>query len=96
MARTARDATPRPKADPVRAKLFKNGRSQAVRLPRAFRFQGTEVTVRREGEAVILEPVKQRPWPKGYWTRVKRLRRRLELGEVPALGGRLLDLSGEV
>jgi antitoxin VapB len=29
-----------------------------VRLPKAFRFEGTEVTVRREGEAVILEPVK--------------------------------------
>jgi antitoxin VapB len=42
--------------DPVRAKLFQHGGGQAVRLPKAFRFEGAEVTVRREG-AVILEPV---------------------------------------
>ncbi len=40
------------------AKLFRHGGSQAVRLPKAFRFEGEEVTVRKEGEAVILEPVK--------------------------------------
>lgn len=38
------------------AKLFNNGRSQAVRLPREFRFQGDEVFIRREGEEVILSP----------------------------------------
>ena len=43
----------------VRAKLFKHGGSQAVRLPKAFRFEGTEVSVRRSGDAVILEPVTQ-------------------------------------
>ncbi|MGH7123160.1 MAG: antitoxin [Stellaceae bacterium] len=43
----------------VRAKLFKHGGSQAVRLPKAFRFEGTEVSIRRSGDAVILEPVKQ-------------------------------------
>jgi antitoxin VapB len=32
------------------AKLFMNGRSQAVRLPKAYRFEGTEVSVRRDGE----------------------------------------------
>jgi antitoxin VapB len=42
----------------VLAKLFRHGGSQAVRLPKAFRFEGEEVTVRREGNAVILEPVK--------------------------------------
>ena len=40
-----------------RAKLFTHGGSQAVRLPKAFRFEGTEVCIRKEGEAVILEPV---------------------------------------
>jgi antitoxin VapB len=50
-----------------RAKLFWNGRSQAVRLPRAFRFEGAEVSIRREGDAVILEPLCKRPWPEGYW-----------------------------
>ena|ERR1700722_15679092 len=42
------------------AKLFQHGGSQAVRLPKAFRFEGTEVTVRREGDAVILEPIKKK------------------------------------
>ena len=41
----------------VRAKLFMHGGSQAVRLPKAFRFEGGEVAVRRDGSAVILEPV---------------------------------------
>ena len=79
----------------ARAKLFQNGRSQAVRLPKAYRFKGDEVTIRREGEAVILEPVKKRAWPKGYWARVAGLRRDLDLGDVPPLGGRLLDLPGD-
>lgn len=39
------------------AKLFWSGRSQAVRLPRDFRFDGTEVRIRKAGNAVILEPV---------------------------------------
>jgi antitoxin VapB len=38
-------------------KIFKNGRSQAVGLPKEFRFEGTEVRIRREGAAVILEPM---------------------------------------
>jgi antitoxin VapB len=39
------------------AKLFQNGRSQAVRLPREFRFEGGEVRVRRVAEGVLLEPL---------------------------------------
>ena len=39
------------------AKLFRNGNSQAVRLPQEFRFQGNEVRIRRVGNAVVLEPV---------------------------------------
>lgn len=49
------------------AKLFRNGRSQAVRLPKEFRFEGDEVEVRREGRRVVLEPAKRRAWPRGYW-----------------------------
>lgn len=40
-----------------RAKIFWSGRSQAVRLPKDYRFQGDEVRIRRHGNAVILEPV---------------------------------------
>ena len=38
------------------AKLFKVGGSQAVRLPKDFRFTGDRVRIRKEGDAVILEP----------------------------------------
>ena len=38
----------------ARAKLFMHGRSQAVRLPKEFRFEGTEVFVRRVGADVVL------------------------------------------
>jgi antitoxin VapB len=39
------------------AKLFKHGRSQAVRLPKEFRLPGTEVRVRKVGNGVLLEPI---------------------------------------
>ncbi len=39
------------------AKVFWSGRSQAVRLPKEFRIDATEVRIRRQGSAVILEPV---------------------------------------
>lgn len=82
-------------APSARAKLFTNGRSQAVRLPKQFRFPGNEVAVRREGNAVVLEPIAKRGWPAGYWQRVARRAKDLELGRSVALGGRLLDLAAE-
>ena len=39
------------------AKLFRNGRSQAVRLPQEFRFEGDRVRIRRIDHGVILEPL---------------------------------------
>ena len=47
-----------------RAKVFWTGRSQAVRLPKEFRFRTDTVLVRREGAAVVLEPADE--WPEGY------------------------------
>jgi antitoxin VapB len=38
------------------AKLFQNGQSQAVRLPKEFRFEGDEVIIKRSGNAVVLIP----------------------------------------
>lgn len=38
------------------ARLFRNGRSQAVRLPKEFRFEGDKVYVKRVGNAVVLLP----------------------------------------
>jgi antitoxin VapB len=43
------------------AKLFKNGDSQAVRLPKEFRFGGDEVLIKRVGNAVVLLP-KAKSW----------------------------------
>jgi antitoxin VapB len=43
------------------AKLFKNGESQAVRLPKEFRFSGDEVFIKRVGNDVVLLP-KARSW----------------------------------
>ena len=43
------------------AKLFKNGESQAVRLPKEFRFVGDEVFIKRVGSAVVLLP-KAKSW----------------------------------
>ena len=49
------------------AKLFMHGRSQAVRLPKEFRFEGTEVRVSKVGDKVILEPVEKRPFDAAAW-----------------------------
>ena len=43
------------------AKLFQSGRSQAVRLPKEYRFQGSEVTVKHFGNGVLLLPIED-PW----------------------------------
>jgi antitoxin VapB len=49
---------------PATAKVFTTGRSQAVRLPKAFRFNTAEVTIERQGDAVILRP---KPTTKEDW-----------------------------
>ena len=46
------------------ASVFWTGRSQAIRLPKEFRFEGDTVLVHREGTAVILEPIHE--WPTGW------------------------------
>ncbi len=43
------------------ARLFQSGRSQAVRLPKAYRFNGTEVIVKHFGNGVLLLPIED-PW----------------------------------
>ena len=53
------------------AKLFTHGGSQAVRLPKAFRFDGAEVRIRKEGNRVILEPV-ERDWAV-FWATLDQL-----------------------
>ncbi len=62
----------------ARAKVFKHGGSQAVRLPKEFRFEVSEVDVRKEGDRLILEPVKAAPrspedW-EAFWAKIDALR----------------------
>jgi len=75
------------------AKLFKNGRSQAVRLPKEFRFEGEEVAIRREGRRVVLEPLPRRAWPKGYWKSWGKQSRHLDEIEALPPGGSPIDLD---
>jgi len=41
------------------AALFRNGRNQAVRIPREFEMEGTEVLMRKEGDSLILTPIRR-------------------------------------
>jgi antitoxin VapB len=75
-------ATARPhKTVTATAKLFKNGRSQAVRLPAEFRFEGTEVNIRRDPKTgdVILS---QTPRRTGSWDEFFRLRDAIDPKEL--------------
>jgi antitoxin VapB len=62
----------------ARAKIFKHGGSQAVRLPKEFRFEVEEVDIRREGSAVILEaPRVRKRTPeelKAFWDEIDAIR----------------------
>lgn len=47
---------PSPRGDIREAKLFRNNRSQAVRIPAEFEFMGTRVLIHKEGSKLIIEP----------------------------------------
>lgn len=44
-----------------RVRLFRNGRNQAVRIPRDLELPGDEATIRREGDRLIIEPAEKAP-----------------------------------
>jgi antitoxin VapB len=52
---------------PTTAKLFMHGRSQAVRLPKEFRMEGSEVSVTRNGDSITLTPIMRK---KTNWAEV--------------------------
>jgi antitoxin VapB len=56
MTATTRTTTDSARQAPSVAKVFTTGRSQAVRLPKAFRFSTAEVTIERQGDAIVLRP----------------------------------------
>jgi len=47
------------------------GGEQIVRLPPGFHLQGTQVSVRREGDSVVLEPVKPARLPEGFFESIR-------------------------
>jgi virulence-associated protein VagC len=48
------------------AEIVRVDGSQLVRLPEEFRLEGDTVSIRRRGEAIVLEPVKPATWPPGF------------------------------
>lgn len=45
--------------------------AQAIKLPREFRISGKTISIRREGEAIILEPLKAGSWPEGFFEEIR-------------------------
>jgi len=53
--------TPSPESVSRRVAIFRNGRNQAIRIPRDFEFQADEVMVLKEGDRLVLEPIMKEP-----------------------------------
>lgn len=51
--------------------LFLNGRSQAVRIPKELRLKGKEVTIRRVGDGVLIEPLTAGEWPDRFFEAIR-------------------------
>lgn len=61
----------RPAMSPQTAEIIHTAGSQAVKLPEGFHFAGDAVSIRRQGEAVILEPLKPTAWPPGFFDAIR-------------------------
>jgi antitoxin VapB len=78
---------PRPSvADPAgsaTARVFWSGRSQAVRLPKEFRLAEGEVTIRRDGSSLVIEPLRvdRNGWPAGFFRIFGSVSRAFDLGD---------------
>ena len=55
----------------VTTTLFLNGTCQAVRLPKAFYLPGSEVSIRRIGAGVFIEPIRETAWPEGFFESIQ-------------------------
>jgi virulence-associated protein VagC len=51
--------------------IYRSDGAQVVKLPAGFHFEGDTVSIRREGDAVILEPVKPTTWPPGFFAAIR-------------------------
>lgn len=72
------------------AKIFWTGNSQAIRLPKAFRFDGNEVTIKKQGNKVILEPIVD------DWAWLEKFENRTEADVDPTFEQAILDLKEEM
>ena len=52
------------------AEIVQADGSQLVRLPEEYHLEGDTVSIRRQGEAIVLEPVKPAAWPSGFFDRI--------------------------
>jgi hypothetical protein len=53
------------------AQIMRKNGTQSVNLPEGFHFDADTVSIRREGDAVILEPVKPTHWPPGFFESIR-------------------------
>ncbi|HUG93022.1 MAG TPA: hypothetical protein VML55_19435 [Planctomycetaceae bacterium] len=53
------------------AEVIESNGTQTVRLPAGFRLEATTVSVRRDGEAIVLEPLRPTFWPAGFFDRIR-------------------------
>lgn len=53
------------------AEVIRTNGTQAVKLPEGFQFEGDTVSIRRDGAAVILEPIKPVVWSVGFFDRIR-------------------------
>jgi antitoxin VapB len=57
--------------DMTTTQVIQTNEGQVVRLPAGFQFSKAEVSIRKEGDAVILEPVKDGSWPVGFFDEIR-------------------------
>jgi virulence-associated protein VagC len=51
--------------------IIETGNGQTVPLPEEFRFETSTISIRRQGDAVILEPIKPTQWPDHFFNRIR-------------------------
>ena len=51
--------------------IIETGNGQSIPLPEEFRFETPTISIRRQGEAVILEPVRPAHWPEGFFDAIR-------------------------
>ncbi len=83
-------------ADCKEAKLFANGRSQAIRLPKEFRMPGDRVRIHREGKRLIVEPIEEvevdaNGWPVDLWERIDAMGGAEDFVDIEPMPVKLLD-----